>query len=252
MTAMSAESATHAGLAQDERVFLTFAGNGPTFRLRATLRAYGLVWSPLDHRWEGPVTPDQARFLTERCGLTPIQSTETSRGPFGIARKGPGAVLTPSRALAVAMASWTRPHNASHTRAEARIAFGGSSDEAEGEARAGGFSLLEITSGLQDDSREADERREARALADQRGRVKAARAVLGVCPGAGETIASDPRKADAFCERFGVTLAQLRKGVASAGGNVSDAVKALGVPCDEISGVWARGAATSAGADRAR
>jgi hypothetical protein len=234
MTAMSAESATHAELAHDERVFLAFAGNEATYRLRATLHAYGLVWSAPHHRWEGSVSASQARFLTERCGLTPIQPAETCPRPFGTARMGPGAVRTPSPALAVVSGSLTRPRNASRIRAEARIAFGGSSDEDDHEARGGRFTLLEITSGLPDDSREADERREARALADQRGRVKAARAALGACPEAAKAIASDPRKAGAFCGRFGVTMGQLREGVRRVEAPERDEFDAIRDPHDAI------------------
>ena len=45
------------------------------------------------------------------------------------------------------------------------------------------FSLLEVTSGLPDDSREEDEREEARRLRDLRDRVRAARAMVATAPG---------------------------------------------------------------------
>ena len=60
------------------------------------------------------------------------------------------------------------------------------------------FSLLEITSGPPDDSREADERAEQRTLRDLRGRVKAARAAVATTPGLVETLARDGRRAAAF------------------------------------------------------
>jgi hypothetical protein len=46
------------------------------------------------------------------------------------------------------------------------------------------LSLLEITSGLPDDSREADERAAERRLRNLRGRVKAARAAISTTLGA--------------------------------------------------------------------
>jgi hypothetical protein len=44
------------------------------------------------------------------------------------------------------------------------------------------FSLLEITSGLADDSREPDERAAEQRLRDPRGRMKAARATISTAP----------------------------------------------------------------------
>jgi hypothetical protein len=67
------------------------------------------------------------------------------------------------------------------------------------------FSAWETTSGLPDDSREEDERVEARRLRDLRARVKAARAVVSATHGLAETLASDWRKAAAFYARFGIT-----------------------------------------------
>src|SRR5271157_2739579 len=75
------------------------------------------------------------------------------------------------------------------------------------------FSLLEITSGLPDDSREAHERREAGQLHDLRGRVKAARAAISATPGAEEVLRRDLEKAARFYARFGITEAILRHGV---------------------------------------
>ncbi|MCI4343645.1 MAG: hypothetical protein L3J92_05985 [Thermoplasmata archaeon] len=76
------------------------------------------------------------------------------------------------------------------------------------------FSLLEITSGLPDDSREADERAAARTMRELRARVKAARALVATTPGMAETLARDWRKAAGFYARFGITEGQFRDGVA--------------------------------------
>jgi hypothetical protein len=102
----------------------------------------------------------------------------------------------------------------SRTRFESRVAFGGPDEDAEEIATpTRQFSLLEITSGLPDDSREADEKQEARRLRDLRGRVKAARAVVSTTPGLAETIAADWQRAACFYARFEITEAQFRHGV---------------------------------------
>jgi len=74
------------------------------------------------------------------------------------------------------------------------------------------FTLLEITSGLPDDSREADERAVARHLKDLRGRVKAARAAISATPGAEEVLRRDWMRSAGFYARFGITEAQFRRG----------------------------------------
>lgn len=79
------------------------------------------------------------------------------------------------------------------------------------------FSLLEITSGLADDSREEDERAAERRLRDLRGRVKAARAAIATTPGAEEVLGRDWVKAARFYARFGLTETQFRNGVPEEG-----------------------------------
>ncbi|MGA7649795.1 MAG: hypothetical protein ACLPP2_05520 [Thermoplasmata archaeon] len=66
---------------------------------------------------------------------------------------------------------------------------------------------MEITSGLPDDSREADERATTRQLRQIRARVKAARAVVATTPGMAETLAGDWRKAAQFYRRIGIAEA---------------------------------------------
>jgi len=107
----------------------------------------------------------------------------------------------------------------SRTRFESRVAFGGPDEDAEDERIATPsrqFSLLEITSGFPDDSREADERVAARNLRELRARVKAARALVTTAPGLAETLARDWRKAARFYARFGITKALFRDGVAAS------------------------------------
>jgi len=75
------------------------------------------------------------------------------------------------------------------------------------------FSLLEITSGLPDDSREADELEEERRLRDLRGRGKHARAVVAHTPGLAEVLSKDWRNVARFYARFGMTETMFRRGV---------------------------------------
>jgi hypothetical protein len=69
-----------------------------------------------------------------------------------------------------------------------------------------------VTSGLPEDSQEADEREEERRLRDLRSRVKAARAALAAVPGAGEAPAGDKVREKRFLAQWGITKAQLRHG----------------------------------------
>ncbi|MGA7476723.1 MAG: hypothetical protein WBW47_05830 [Thermoplasmata archaeon] len=112
----------------------------------------------------------------------------------------------------------------SRTRFESRVAFGGpdEGEDAEDELTiiatpTRQFSLLDITSGVPDDSREAHERAAERRLRDLRGRVKAARAVVSRTPGLGAILASDWRKAARFYAGLGITEAILRHGVPALG-----------------------------------
>ncbi len=106
------------------------------------------------------------------------------------------------------------------TRFESRVAFGGPDEGEDAEDQSTiiatptrQFSLLEITSGLPDDSREADEHEAVRRLRDLRGRGKAARAVVATTPGLADVLQRDWQKAARFYARFGVTEAQFRQGV---------------------------------------
>jgi len=110
-----------------------------------------------------------------------------------------------------------RARRASHdaiqarTRFESRVAFGGPDEDEDEDAEddfiatpTRRFSLLEITSGLPDDSRETDERLAERRLRELRGRVKAARALVATTPGLAETLQRDWQKAARFYARFGI------------------------------------------------
>jgi hypothetical protein len=75
------------------------------------------------------------------------------------------------------------------------------------------FSLLEITSGLPDDSREADERFAERRLHEMRARMKVARALASTTPGLAETLVANRQKVARFYARFGITEAMFRNNV---------------------------------------
>ncbi|MFZ0891214.1 MAG: hypothetical protein WB778_06600 [Thermoplasmata archaeon] len=107
-----------------------------------------------------------------------------------------------------------RPRDSARTSFESRTEFPGPDEDAEEIATpTRQLSLLEITSGLPDDARDADERMAERRLRDLRGRVKAARAALSVTTGAEEVLRQDWAKAARFYARFEITEENLRIGV---------------------------------------
>jgi hypothetical protein len=73
--------------------------------------------------------------------------------------------------------------------------------------------VLKITSGLPEDSREADERFAERQLRELRARVKLARAVVSRMPGLAAILRERPDRAARFYARFGITESQFRTGV---------------------------------------
>jgi hypothetical protein len=134
--------------------------------------------------------------------------------------RGPDASSQPARPCVPIARRFPSPRfgDYSRTRFESRVAFGGPDEDAEEVATpTRQFSLLEITSGLPEDSREADERAAERRLRELRGRVKAARAAIATTPGLAETLARDWRKAARFYARFGITEAMFRHGAAICG-----------------------------------
>jgi hypothetical protein len=108
------------------------------------------------------------------------------------------------------------PTSRSRTRFESRVAFGGPDEDADEVATpTRQFNLFEITSGLPDDSREADDRAAERRLRDLRGRVKAARAAISSTQGAAEILRRDWVKAARFYAKFGITETMVQHGVPS-------------------------------------
>jgi len=149
-----------------------------------------------------------------------MSAPSASANPFPDlpAIRGPDASPQPGRPVSPTTHRFPSPRfgDYSRTRFESRVAFGGPDEDAEGVTTpTRQFSLLEITSGWLDDSREADERAEARRLRDLRGRVKAARVAISTTPGAEEVLRQDWVKAAHFYAKFGITEAQFRHGVPS-------------------------------------
>ena len=97
---------------------------------------------------------------------------------------------------------------------EARVALPDSGEEPERVATpTRRFTVMEIPSGLPDDSRKENERREEHYLRDVRARVKLARAVVSRMPGLDAILRERPDRSARFYARFGITEATFRYGV---------------------------------------
>jgi hypothetical protein len=218
MTAMSAPrsasepaAAEHADLAP-----VRLPGSARTYEVRDILRGMGLRWDPISHAWHGTLNPERRALLERNLGLrprpvVPIEAFSTPgrpvQGPPAAARAFPRPVRTGSEGAPPS----SRPRDSSRTRVEARIAFPDAGNQDERSPTR--FSTWDTTSGLLDDSREADERAEELRLRDLRGRVKAARKAIAITPGAAEAMRADWLKEAGFLAQFGITQAQFRRGV---------------------------------------
>jgi hypothetical protein len=105
------------------------------------------------------------------------------------------------------------------SRAEARTAYREGDEDDEEVPVYSRFTTWDTTSGLPDDSREADERAAERRLRDLRGRVKAARAARARAAGKLDAMRTDWRREAGFLAHFGITQAQFRNGVAAPEGS---------------------------------
>jgi hypothetical protein len=216
MTAMSAQRASQNATDATNptaHAHIRIPGSPRTYEVRDVLRGMGLRWDPLSHAWHGMLPGDQGSRLARDYGLKPqivptieAFACEAAKNPAQEPPERPAGPRLPLQA--------PRPHDRTRTRAEAHLAFpvaDDDSDEVEiGDRR---FNLLEITSGLPEDSREEDERLAERQLRDLRGRVKAARAVASATPGLMEILTRDRRKAVQFYAQYGITEEIFRNGV---------------------------------------
>ena len=225
MTAMSAPRASETPSTADSLRDLVASlrtvvvpGSPATYANRAVLREMGLRWDPAGHRWHGTTTAERVRELRERLGLEVRCFGVLSappRGPTPSKSTPPGPTPAPDPIAVPTRDPTRRPHDGSRTRVEARVVYPRLCEEPDEIATPGRrFSLFEVTSGLTDDSREADEREEERTLRDLRGRVKRARAVVASTPGLAEVLAGDWRKAARFFARLGIAEGMLHHGVA--------------------------------------
>jgi hypothetical protein len=185
-------------------------GSARTYEVRDVLRGMGLRWDPVSHSWHGTLPADLGSRLVRELGLRPqivptIEAFASQAAPVAV-QTPPTGPRGPVRARI--------PHDSTRTPAEARVAFPDAGEDEEDGVDSRRFGPLEITSGLPDDSREADERVAARQLRDLRARVKAARALVATTPGMAETLARDWRKAAWFYARFEITEGMFRHGVA--------------------------------------
>jgi hypothetical protein len=225
MTAMSAQSASETPSTANSLRDLVASlrtvvvpGSPATYANRAALRAIGLRWDPVGRRWHGTTTTEQVRELRERLGLEVrcFGVLEPHRGLSSPRPPAPALVPSASPSAVRSRDLVRRLHDGSRTRAEARVVYRDSGEDAEEVvAPCRRFTVFEITSGLVDDSREADEKQLEQRLRDLRARVKFARAVVSTTPGLADTLARDWQRAARFYARFGVTETMVQHGVPS-------------------------------------
>lgn len=218
MTAMSARSASELANAElASRRHVRVPGTARTYEVRDQLRGLGLRWDPATHAWHGIIRAGQEVVLERELHVRaqvvhPIEAFATDAGP---ARPAGPEPPRPTPRTAGGPPGTTR--DGSRTRAEARTAYREDTDEEPERTIHPRFSIWDTTSGLPDDSREAEERAAERRLRDLRGRVKAARAALSRIPGASDAMRADWRREAAFYARFGITLGQFRYGEGTNG-----------------------------------
>jgi hypothetical protein len=130
------------------------------------------------------------------------------------------------------------------------------------------FTLLEVTSGLPDDSRDEDQQARTLVERQRQGRVRAAQAALGAAdPQVAAQVFRDQGKLARFCARFSITPADIcphQAEVSPAGTRcswcrgshgafrpirVEDVTGVLSSPCDPLAEVRAREAAILPGAE---
>lgn len=224
MTAMSAQRASETPSLAERTVLLP--GSLATYANRAYLRELGLRWDPERHRWHGTIPAKEVHVLREQLWLEVrcVGSLEPPRGPTPPEPPAPNKIQTYPRPPTLEPAPASRQQSprcvrdGSRTRFESRVLFPEAEDDGFDDHE---FTLLEITSGLPDDSREADEHVAERQLRDLCGRVKAVRAVIETTPGLFDLLTRDQGKTVLFCGRYGITERMLVRGVEA--GDVQDA-----------------------------
>ena len=225
-----------------------------TYAYREELKALRLRWSPLEREWTGVVLGPIISTLRE-LGL----AVEVRDGPAPGGSTRGGAPVPPeplpSRRALREPSGPTLKRDHAKASVEAYAARG-----AQGRENAR-LSLLDVTAGLPDDSRDMDERVRAQAEREREGRVAAALAALEAHPEARAQVYQDQTRCARFCARFSVSPRDIcphagepspvgaRCGWCRAVHNgfhpvhVDDASEVLASPMDWLSEVRAREAA---------
>ena len=190
--------------------------NGRTYEVRDQLRGLGLRWDPASIAWHGTIRVGEEVVLERELRVAPRSSTRSRRSRPEASLAPPAGPKPPEPRPRAAGEPRGPPRDSSRTRAKGpdglpRRGRRGGRRESQSSP---GYTVWDTTSGLPDDSREADERAAERRLRDLRGRVKKARAALSASPVA-EVLRGDWRREAAFYARFGITQAQFREGAAS-------------------------------------
>ena len=212
---MSAQSASNAASPQIAAplAHVCIPGSPRTYEVRDALRGMELRSAPLSHAWHGTSPVDEGTRLGRQFDLKPqiVPTIEVFASEGG--SPPPETALQPPVGPRPPMLPRT-PRDGSRPRAEVRLAFpGAGEDPDEVEIGARRFSLLEVTSGLPDDSREEDDRREEHYLREVRAQVKLARAVASTMPGLAAILQERPDRAARFYDRFGIAEAMPRYGI---------------------------------------
>lgn len=177
--------------------------------------------------------------LEVRCfgTLEPPREPEPPRPPIA------GSIRPTASATTRGRDPTSRSGDFSRTRTQANVVYRGLDEETREIATpTRTFSLLDTTSGLQDDSFEADERARERRLRDLRGHVKATRAAITAVPGCLGVIAGGWWKAFAFFARWGGTESQFRHSVAdSCRAGDADLSEMVDSRVDRVARIMARG-----------
>ena len=149
--------------------------------------------------------PKQAPTLArlERLVGHPVDPAKV-RAAIGTFEAAPVQELPPTPHAGL-RATRTPRRDASRTRSEARLAFRTPPVGGEDGLDDRRFSVLDVTSGLPDDSRDEDQRARALIERQRQGRVRAAQEALKAHPEAREVVMRDQTRLRMFCARFGIT-----------------------------------------------
>ncbi len=205
--------------------------------------------------------PRQAPTLArlERLVGHPVDPTKV-RAAIGNFEVAPVQELLPTAAAGIPATRAPR-RDASRTRSEARLALRTPLVGGEDGFDYRRFSLLDVTSGLPDDSRDEDQHTRTLLERQRQGRVRAAHEALKAHPEARELVMHDQTKQRLFCARYSITPADIcphREDPSPVGTccgwcrgshmafrpiHVEDLAEVLASPCDWLAEVRAREAA---------